>query len=274
MTKRASIGKVLLSAAALLAIDNHFVWAEDNKPPTVNPFIVGGKPVADIADTPWQIALVDAGSRSQFCGGALVSQTWVLTAAHCVDNWFVGMDPDRVDIVVGTLRFADGGEQIGVKAIHVHPDWDAGKLDFDAALLELDGPATLGKAVAMIRSEEDLPVGPRVRVTGWGATSEGGPGSNDLLFVEVPVVATEVCNKPESYGGQITGAMFCAGEREGGLDACQGDSGGPVDTIIADEQKVVGIVSWGHGCARKLKYGVYTRVSSVFDWGNALVTEN
>jgi transmembrane serine protease 11D len=234
----------------------------------VNPLIVGGTPVDELSRAPWQVALVGNGTRNQFCGGSKIGDSWVLTAAHCVDNFFVGMDPSRLDVVLGTLTYPSGGEQIAVRAIHTHPRWDDVNLDFDAALLELESPATMGEAVAVHGAGESLPEGIPVLVTGWGAVSEGGPGSTTLLEVEVPVVSTAVCSQPESYDGAITEAMFCAGEREGGKDACQGDSGGPVELDLNGVRTLVGIVSWGHGCARRLKYGVYSRVSKVPDWVN------
>jgi secreted trypsin-like serine protease len=262
--------RLTLPLAALFLAQPALMRAQDDPAPPVNPLIVGGEPVADIADTPWQVALVSGGEdRNQFCGGSLVAPTWVLTAAHCVDNFIVGMDPTRLEVVAGTLEYASGGEQMAVKAIHAHPSWNDGNMDFDAALLELASPAAIGVPIELMAADAELPVGPAVRVSGWGATAEGGPGSNELLFVEVPVVATDECNLPASYNGAITDAMFCAGAREGGIDSCQGDSGGPVD----DGAKLVGVVSWGHGCARRLKYGVYTRVSAVSDWAGSLIAE-
>ena len=256
---------VVLASAQLTADQEEFALA--------NPLIVGGMPVESIGDVPWQVALVDSGTRNQFCGGSLIADTWILTAAHCVDNWFVGTDPSRLDVVLGTLAYGSGGEQISVSAIHLHPNWDDGSLDFDAALLELDSSATEGGTIAIHGTGEILPEGLPVQVTGWGATSEGGPGSTILLGVEVPVVSTDTCNERESYGGRITDAMFCAGEREGGKDACQGDSGGPVAVDLDGTDTLIGIVSWGHGCARRLKYGVYTRVSEVADWASETIGE-
>lgn len=279
MTRAAPFG---LIAACLMTIPG-LVFAQDAAPgsqtdaelteqqeamATANFLIIGGEPVTDPSDAPWQVALVDDGTRNQFCGGALIDETWILTAAHCVDNFFVGMDASRVDVVLGTLTYPTGGEQIGVTAIHVHPNWDDGNLDFDAALLELESAASMGETIAIHGSGETLPEDIPVLVTGWGATSEGGPGSTTLMKVEVPVVSTDICNQPESYDGAVTDAMFCAGQREGGMDACQGDSGGPVAVDLEGTDTLVGVVSWGHGCARRLKYGVYTRVGEVADWVN------
>ena len=86
------------------------------------------------------------------------------------------------------------------------------------------------------------------------------------MGVNIPVIDNSVCNAAESYQKSITNNMLCAGEREGGKDSCQGDSGGPLVLGTKNEARLIGIVSWGEGCARKDKYGVYTRVSSVYDW--------
>jgi transmembrane serine protease 11D len=75
-----------------------------------------------------------------------------------------------------------------------------------------------------------------------------------------------VCNERDSYDGGILPSMFCAGKMEGGVDSCQGDSGGPGSAIINGRTTLVGVVSWGDGCARRLKYGVYSRISTAAEW--------
>jgi secreted trypsin-like serine protease len=246
--------------------------------PKVSPFIVGGVKVPNISVTHWQVALVDGDDSriSQFCGGTLVAPNWVLTAAHCVDNPRVQLDPKRLDVIAGTLKFKQGGQRTNVDKIFVHPKWKqtGTQYDFDAALLKLNTSVTLVLPIQPIPPAGTLPEGPTVRVSGWGAISEGGAGSDELLMVDVPVTSNAECNKPESYGGRVSAQMFCAGVREGGLDSCQGDSGGPVMSKASGTEQLVGIVSWGFGCAEALKYGVYTRVTTVSQWASDTIAGN
>jgi secreted trypsin-like serine protease len=236
--------------------------------------IVGGDPV-EIANHPWQVALIRSvpaePTRSQFCGGSVIADSWILTAAHCIRSSVVREDPARLHVVVGTSQFFVGGERIPVAALHVHPQYNTTTNDFDFALLRLARPVAMG-AGAVTRPIEpagasaQIADGAKAFVSGWGATSEGGPGSLDLLGVEVPVVSTSVCNRPESYNGDITANMLCAGRETGGVDSCQGDSGGPLTAADAGRTILVGVVSFGQGCARKLKYGVYSRVPVAAGW--------
>lgn len=227
--------------------------------------IVGGVKVMSLADAPWQVALIRgvvSPGRSQFCGGTLIAPDVVLTAAHCVDNNIVRKRASKVDVVAGTLTYNSGGERLKVSAIFVHPEWSSASMDNDFAILKLASRSTLGVPAALEASPAPIPSDGFV--TGWGALSEGGFGSTDLMGVVVPLVPTDECNKPDSYNGDVTPRMLCAGKREGGLDSCQGDSGGPL--VSADTDRLIGVVSFGEGCARELKYGIYSRVSAVVPW--------
>lgn len=231
--------------------------------------IVGGH-LTLINDNPWQIAMIRSAvaepTRSQFCGGSIVRNGWILTAAHCVKNSIVREDPKRVEIIAGSSQYAIGGERLKVAAIHTHPKYNETTMDNDFALLRLETPMTKGKVVPMADATTQVADDTNLCVTGWGATFEGGPGAIDLLGAEVPIVSTAVCNQPESYGGDILASMICAGKKEGGVDSCQGDSGGPATSMVRGRATLVGVVSWGEGCARRLKYGVYSKVSTAAEW--------
>jgi secreted trypsin-like serine protease len=237
----------------------------------IDPRIVGGSP-ALASDFPWQVALIRGAvgepQRSQFCGGTLIASDLVITAAHCVDNAVVRSDPARVNIIAGASAYEDGGQRASVKAIFKHPNWNKETLDFDVAVLRLSGPVAVGRPIALAGTGPIA--GTRAWVSGWGATVEGGRGSTQLMAVEVPVVDQGVGHAKESYDGAITNQMFCAGEREGGKDSCQGDSGGPLVSGNVNNEQLIGVVSWGEGCARRLKYGIYTKVSVIGGWLTAI----
>ena len=114
-------------------------------------------------------------------------------------------------------------------------------------------------------SGSDPAAGSSVTVAGWGATSEGGASSSTLRYVDVPVVSRATCQA--QYGtSSITNNMICAAETAGGQDSCQGDSGGPL--VPTGSKTLVGVVSFGNGCARRGYAGVYTRVSTQLSFIN------
>jgi secreted trypsin-like serine protease len=233
--------------------------------------IVGGEP-AEIEAFRWQVALVRGVStdpiRSQFCGGTLIQNTVVVTAAHCIDNSIVQSDPARVNIVAGTKVYSSGGERIAVKSIFVHPKWDHNTNDYDVAVLLLAAPSQLGRPI-QLASIVPSP-GTVTLVSGWGTTSFQGSGSASLRAARIPIVATSDCNATLSYDNSITPRMICGGKEEGGVDSCQGDSGGPMVIGTLNNEQLVGIVSWGEGCAQRLKYGVYTNVAAISGWISAV----
>jgi secreted trypsin-like serine protease len=231
--------------------------------------IVGGQ-LTLIADNPWQVALIRSAvaepTRSQFCGGSIIRNEWILTAGHCVRNAIVREDPTRLEVIAGSSQYAIGGERLKVAAVHTHPNYNQTTMDNDFALLRLQTPMTKGQVIALAEANTALNDDMNMCVSGWGATFEGGPGAVDLLGAVIPIVSNTVCNQPDSYKGDILPSMFCAGKKLGGIDSCQGDSGGPSSAMVNGRNTLIGVVSWGEGCARRLKYGVYSRVSTAVQW--------
>ncbi|MGR9438398.1 serine protease (plasmid) [Rhizobium leguminosarum] len=237
--------------------------------------IVGGKHTT-IKDNPWQVALIveREDGFSYLCGGSIVAQKWVLTAAHCF-----GPDPKKSTAVAvaGATDFGPewrAGHGIGADLIIAHEGYHPGTHENDIALVKLKSPPN-GEVIPIASPSLAIPVGEGLTVTGWGATREGGDPTNDLLIAKVNYTDPAVCNAPQSYNKMISDSMICAGFPDGRVDACQGDSGGPLVWMTPDQVHVlVGVVSIGEGCARKLKYGVYSRVSSYNAWIHATMAAN
>lgn len=250
-------------------------------PGPIQPQIVGGNP-ASLNEYPWQVAIVSADEpnplNGQYCGGSLIDNEWVLTAAHCVVDGPLFTAPAQIEVVLGILNLSDGptngntGQRRAVDRVIPFSGYDDDTANNDLALLHLATPATLNAAVGIVdlvgpADSSLFEPGDTATVTGWGSTSEGGAGSNALLEVSIPIVSNQTCNAPASYNGQITSSMLCAGVPQGGLDSCQGDSGGPMVVSNGGGGQIqAGVVSWGTGCARPNLYGVYTRIALFSSW--------
>ena len=225
--------------------------------------IVGGAPV-DKGEYPFMVSLQN--NSSHFCGGSLIAKNWVLTAAHCAKATSV----EKLQIKVGLHNQSDtqGTESFTAEKIVPHPEYDSSKTDYDFALIQLKGESKFAH-IELNRGAIDIPEeeekAPMSTTAGWGTTSEWGSLSKELLKVEVPLVSGKRCEV--AYPGKITKTMICAGFEKGGKDSCQGDSGGPL--MIKDGNGgnvLIGVVSWGAGCARPKKYGVYADLYTVLSW--------
>lgn len=238
---------------------------------TAVPKIINGED-ATWDNNKWQVALlvswiVDA-SSAQFCGGSLIRQNWIATAAHCVDN---NTSREHVHVLTGTANLKSGGKRSNVEAIFVHKDYDPNSQNNDIALLRLkdDGVGEAIRPVALDKEPVIVSPGQMATISGWGVTESGYP-SPQLKKILVPLVSRETCNSPASYDGHVTDKMICAGVDQGGKDSCQGDSGGPA----TKDEFLIGIVSWGEGCGKPFKYGVYTRVAEFANWIEECVRES
>lgn len=221
-----------------------------------NPRIINGNQVSSANDK-WRFIVSLRDSGDHYCGGSLIAPNWVLTAAHCL-NGYAAAPKDTV--ATGSYNLPSMTE-IAAKRFIVHPLYDPATINNDIALIELNNPSNM--AFIAHDTSHSLAEDTLTEVAGWGNMSTSGSDfPENLMEVLVPIVNHEECNT--LYGGSITPNMICAGYVSGGKDSCQGDSGGPL--IVND--KLVGIVSWGIGCAQENYPGVYTKVQKYGDWIN------
>jgi len=236
----------------------------------VTPRVVGGD-VASFGEQRWITSLQFRGQH--VCGAALIGPSWVMTAAHCVAGMSLSTAPLTAWVGGHDLRVDSQSEISDVDRIIIHPNYNPNNMEHDIALLKLADPITtitpVRLATAEVMATAATP-GQPVKVSGWGALSEGGGAPSTLHDVTVPVVPNRICNAPQSYSGLVASTMLCAGLSGGGQDSCHGDSGGPLWLNLNGIDVHVGIVSWGTGCARPNKYGVYTRSAAYLNWISAV----
>jgi secreted trypsin-like serine protease len=218
---------------------------------TVSPQVVGGTRAAQ-GEFPWMVRL------SMGCGGAVYSPTLILTAAHCVDgtgaNSGITATFGAVDLQ-SSARITRKSNYVLRAPGYVHHT--QGK---DWALIRLSSPITGVTPLAIAQTNQYN--NGTFTIMGWGGASEGGAQQRYLLKATVPFVSDTTCNS--NYNGQLVASdQICAGYAAGGTDTCQGDSGGPmVRRDAANAWVQVGVVSWGDGCARPNKPGIYSEVSA------------
>ncbi|XP_065338022.1 trypsin-1-like [Cloeon dipterum] len=221
--------------------------------------IVGGSPAA-LGEIPWQVSLqYDIGFA--FCGGSIISDRWILTAAHCSIN----LSPSEVRIIVGTLEKDNPGAVHEVANITISPNFNYFTRAGDIALWQTTVPIVFNANTSAAALSSVTPAtGELTTTSGWGDTTEGGSASDVLLKVDVPIFDYDQCNATYVDFGGVPSDQICAGVLEGGIDSCQGDSGGPL--FLAGGGAVVGVASWGNGCANPFFPGVYTDVAQHLDW--------
>ncbi|MBN3321672.1 ST14 protein, partial [Atractosteus spatula] len=233
--------------------------------------VVGGQG-ARAGEWPWQASL-HFHRRGHVCGAAVVGGRWLLSAAHCFqDSAALRFSSPWLWMALLGSCSRQGGDTgsvtHAVKRILTHGRYDASSLDYDLALLELATPLEYSgtvRAVCLPPAAHQFSVGQSCFVTGWGLLEEDGSLSLMLQKAEVQIINQTVCNK--YLGNSLTARMLCAGYLTGRVDACQGDSGGPlVCQALTGQWFLAGVVSWGEGCGRWHRPGVYTRLTEFRDW--------
>ncbi|XP_066515210.1 transmembrane protease serine 13-like [Hoplias malabaricus] len=219
---------------------------------------------------PWQASLHYMGSHT--CGGSLISQDFILTAAHCFPRDSTSAQfPSNWRVYLGVVSLNLLPSPYSVDEITIHELYNSQTNDYDIALLKLSQPVNMSSAVHpvclptfnQIIQEDTL-----CWTSGFGSLLAGAVfGSSQLIDVAVEIMASSVCNSPNVYNGRVTQNMLCAGDLNGGKDSCQGDSGGP---LVCQEEDglwyLTGVTSWGEGCGQENSPGVYTNVQNLITW--------
>ncbi len=202
--------------------------------------------------------------KSFLCTGTLIAPTWVLSAGHCssatagVTGSLVNWPAPLVDVRIGGTQ-SGGGELVPVSRVVGHESYVLND-GYDISLLQLSRPPANAQPTPVTSTDSLWAPGTLERIVGWGTTSEGGDLPDRLQEAQVPVTTDAYCGG--AYDNFDAATMLCAGYPQGGVDTCQGDSGGPMfgrDAVGA--LRVVGTTSFGEGCARPGKPGVYARVA-------------
>ncbi|XP_078509277.1 serine protease 33-like [Lissotriton helveticus] len=253
--------------------------------PVVSSRIVGGQDAVD-GTWPWQASVQVDGRH--VCGGTLITNNWVVSAAHCYYGLNNAQSSYTVCLGMYQLSNSNPNSQCStVKQIIVNSLYSSEEGPGDILLLELTNTVAFTDFILPIclpASSVTFPSGLNCWVTGWGAigSSIPLPSPKTLQEVMVPIIATSTCDDLYHIGSDVSSGqpiilndMMCAGYAAGGKDSCQGDSGGPLVCKSDSDGAwyLAGVVSWGDKCAVKNRPGVYTRVTAYTSWIQQKVPE-
>ncbi|XP_074394690.1 acrosin-like [Zonotrichia albicollis] len=237
--------------------------------------IVGGTDAKPGA-WPWMVSIQHPSipGTKHFCGGSLIRADWVLTAAHCFDLIF---NSSLVSVMIGATQLTQpgpGAQFRQIKKLICHENYQRHDMSNDIALLELSKPVDCSPYI-QLACVADAILGLSVTqerncwIAGWGATTvKDKTPSDHLQEAKVQLINIQLCNSTFWNAGKIHTHNLCAGYPQGHIDTCQGDSGGPLmcQDRHADYWWVVGVTSWGKGCGRARRPGVYTSTQHFYDW--------
>jgi len=233
--------------------------------------VVGGANT-EVNEYPWMVALYKRGRSLPSCGGSLINSRWIVTAGHCHESSFpldVAVLGEH-DVTVETETMIKIERNIVYKLRH--ESYDSNTLKNDIALFKMNAPVDTSIYLPVCMPPHGANYeGKTAWVTGWGTLSEGGSQSSILQELELPIVDDQTCYAAMTgalgtfWGQTFPDEQVCAGG-EAGKDGCQGDSGGPFVYDRDDVFELIGVVSWGLGCARPGVYGIYSEVDHYLPW--------
>uniref|UniRef100_A0A8C6QSH6 chymotrypsin n=1 Tax=Nannospalax galili TaxID=1026970 RepID=A0A8C6QSH6_NANGA len=224
--------------------------------PAIHPVLAGLSRIVNGEDAvpgswPWQVSLQD-NTGFHFCGGSLISEDWVVTAAHCGVTW-------------------ESGPYLQV---FKNPKFSMLTVRNDITLLKLAKPAVFSdtvSAVCLPSADDDFPAGTLCATTGWGKTKYNALTTPaKLQQAALPIVSSADCKA--YWGSKITDVMICAGAS--GVSSCMGDSGGPLVCQKNGAWTLAGIVSWGSNVCSTSTPAVYSRVTALIPWVQATLAAN
>ncbi|KAM7140080.1 serine protease 55 [Molossus nigricans] len=221
---------------------------------------------AEVGEFPWLVSI--QARNEHFCGGAIINEWWILTAAHCLS--VEGLSPTDLNVVLGTNDLQSPSLEVkGVTSVVVHGRFERRTMDNDIALLLLDSYivfSDLKEPICMPRQSNPA-TWTQCWVAGWGQTKPGDLNSVTTELMKVPMIIMdwERCSK---VFPKLTKNMLCASYKNMSYDSCQGDSGGPLVCTTESDKKwyQVGVISWGRSCGRRNIPGIYTVVEKYSPW--------
>ncbi|XP_043563035.1 chymotrypsinogen A-like [Chiloscyllium plagiosum] len=242
--------------------------------PAITPVITGYSRIVNGENAvpgswPWQVSL-QQNTGFHFCGGSLINENWVVTAAHCSVS-------TRHLVIIGDYNkcTADQNSQaISVAKTITHPDWNPNTINYDITLVKLATPVKFNQFVSPVclaSANDNFAAGKLCVTTGWGLTNSNAFFTPCVLQqTSLPILSNIDCQR--YWGNMVSDVMVCAGAA--GASSCMGDSGGPLVCQEGGAWYLVGIVSWGSGNCSPNSPGVYARVSEFRNWVDQTLAMN